>query len=175
MRTTSRLFRTVLVAAGLMAVSATAAQAMAMGPANVTDRDPAGFPAAGLMAVTATAAQAMAMGHANVTDRDPLGFPAAGLMAVSATAADGFTAAHHQLPVVSRSPGGPVVLHKSGFVLGHQLQTAPPVIAQPVSAQSTDNSFDWTAAALGAFVASLLLILAAVAATIVRPRQTVQL
>ena len=161
MRTTSRLFRTVLVAAGLMAVSATAAQAMAMGPANVTDRDPLGF-----------------------------------------------TAAHHQLPVVSHSPSGPVVLHK----FGHQLsfaaarpmavavdspsnqtappviaqpmaaavdsptnQTAPLVIAQPVSAQSADNSFDWTAAALGAFVASLLLILAAVAATIVRPRETVQL
>ena len=74
MRTTSRLFRTVLVAAGLMAVSATAAQAMPLGPANVTDRDPLGF-----------------------------------------------TAAHHQLPVVSHSPGGPVVLHRSGFVLGHQL------------------------------------------------------
>ena len=145
MRTTSRLLRTVLVAAGLMAVSATAAQAMAMGPANVTDRDPLGF-----------------------------------------------TAAHHQLPVVTHSPGGPVVLHKSGFVLGHQLsfaapqpmaaaadsptnQTAPLVIAQPVSAQSADNGFDWTAAAVGALVASLLLILAAVAATIVRPRQTVQL
>jgi hypothetical protein len=142
MRTTSRLFRTVLVAAGLMAVSATAAQAMPSGPANVTDRDPLGF-----------------------------------------------TAAHHQLPVVSHSPGGPVVLHRSGFVLGHQLsfaapqpmaaavdsptnQTAPLVIAQPVSAQSADG-FDWTAAALGAFVASLLLILAA--ATVVRPRQTVRL
>jgi hypothetical protein len=143
MRTTSRLFRTILVAAGLMAVSATAAQAMPSGPANVTDRDPLGF-----------------------------------------------TAAHHQLPVVSHSSGGPVVLHRSGFVLGHQLnsapaqpmaagadsptnQTAPPVIVQPVSAQSADNGFDWTAAAVGAFVASLLLILAA--ATVVRPRQTVRL
>ena len=145
MRTTSRLFRTVLVAAGLMAVSATAAQAMPQGPANVADRDPLGF-----------------------------------------------TAAHHQLPVVSHSPGGPVVLHKSGFVLGHQLsfaapqpmaaaadsptnQTAPPVIAQPVSAQSADSGFDWADAAIGALVASVALTLAAVAATIVRPRQTVQL
>src|SRR5690242_5548100 len=84
MRTTSRLFRIVLVAAGLMAVSATAAQAMALGPANVTDRDPLGF-----------------------------------------------TAAHHQLPVVSHSSGGPVILHRSGFVLGHQLQTAPPAVASP--------------------------------------------
>jgi hypothetical protein len=128
MHTTSRLFRIVLVAAGLMAVSATAAQAMALGPANVTDRDPLGF-----------------------------------------------TAAHHQLPVVSQSPGGPVVRHRSGFVLGHQLQTAPPVIAQPVSVQSADNGFDWADAAIGALVASVVLILAAVAATIVRPRQTVQL
>jgi hypothetical protein len=127
MRTTSRLFRTVVVAAGLMAVSATAAQALPLGPANVTDRDPLGF-----------------------------------------------TAAHHQLPVVSHSPGGPVVLHRSGFVLGHQLQTAPPVTAQPVAAQSVDNGFDWADAAIGALVASVVLILAAVAATIVRPRQTVQ-
>src|SRR6185503_5434640 len=70
--------------------------------------------------------------------------------------------------------GGPVVLHRSGFVLGHQLQTAPPVVAQPVSAQSADNGFDWADAAIGALVASVVLILAAVAATHVRPRQTVQ-
>ena len=128
MRTTSRLLRTVLVAAGLMAVSATAVQAMALSPANVTDRDPLGF-----------------------------------------------TAAHHQLPVASHISGGPVVLHRSGFVLGHQLQTAPPAIAQPVSAQSADTGFDWADAAIGALVASVVLILAAVAATHVRPRETVQL
>jgi hypothetical protein len=128
MRTTSRLFRTVVVAAGLMAVSATAAQALPLGPANVSDRDPLGF-----------------------------------------------AAAHHQLPVVSQSSGGPVVLHRSGFVLGHQLQTAPPVIAQPVAARSVDNGFDWADAAIGALVASVVLILAAVAATVVRPRQTLQL
>ena len=145
MPTTSRLFRTILVAAGLMSVSATAAQAMPPGPANVTDRDPLGF-----------------------------------------------TAAHHLLPVVAHAPAGPVVLHRSGFVLGHQLSfaapepmasaadsptnpTAPPVIAQPVSVQSADTGFDWADAAIGALVASAVLILAAVAATIVRPRQTVQL
>jgi hypothetical protein len=128
MRTTSRLFRTVVVAAGLMAVSATAAQALPSGPANVSDRDPLGF-----------------------------------------------AAAHHQLPIVSQSSGGPVVLHRSGFVLGHQLQTAPPVIAQPVAARSVDNGFDWADAAIGALVASVVLILAAVGATVVRPRQTLQL
>jgi hypothetical protein len=42
--------------------------------------------------------------------------------------------------------------------------------------QSADNGFDWADAAIGALVASVVLILAAaVAATIVRPRQTVQL
>ncbi len=127
MCTTSRLLRTMLVAAALMAVTATAAQAIALGPANVTDRDPLGF-----------------------------------------------TAAHHQLPVVPHSPGGPVVLHKPGFVLGHQLNVAPARPMAPASA-SADDGFDWTAAAVGAFVASLVLILAAVAATVVRPRQTVQL
>jgi hypothetical protein len=127
MRTTSRLFRVVLVAAGMTAVSATAAQAMPSGPSTITDRDPLGF-----------------------------------------------TAAHHQLPVVSHMSGGPVVLHRSGFVVGHQVQTAPPVVAQPVSVQSADNGFDWADAAIGALVASVVLILAAVAATIVRPRQTVQ-
>ena len=60
-------------------------------------------------------------------------------------------------------------------MLGHQLHTAPPVVTQPVSVQSADNGFDWADAAIGALVASVVLILAAVAATIVRPRQTVQL
>ena len=149
MRTTSRLFRTVLVAAGLLAISASAAQAM---PTRAST---------------------------DIGGNNP-GFAATG---------------HPGGPSLSRSGfshvGGPVVLHKSGFVLGHQLnfapaqpmtaavdsptnQTAPLVIAQPVSAQSADN-FDWTDAAVGAFVASLLLILAAMAATIVRPRQTLQL
>ena len=64
----------------------------------------------------------------------------------------------------------PAAFHASGFV--RQLNVAP---AQPVSVQSADNGFDWTDAAIGALVASVVLILAAVAATIVRPRQTVQL
>ena len=149
MRTTSRLFRTVLVAAGLLAISASAAQAMPTRQSTDVGKNP--------------------------------GFAATG---------------HPGGPSLNRSGfgygGGPMVLHTSGFVLGHQLhsapaqpmaaaadsptnQTAPLVIAQPVSAQSADNGFDWGDAAIGALVASVLLILAAVAATIVRPRQTVHL
>ena len=149
MRTTSRLFRTVLVAAGLLAISASAAQAMPTRASTDIGGNNPGF---------------VATGHPGGPSLNRSGFSYV---------------------------GGPVVLHKSGFVLGHQLnfapaqpmtaavdsptnQTAPLVIAQPVSAQSADN-FDWTDAAVGAFVASLLLILAAMAATIVRPRQTLQL
>ena len=71
-----------------------------------------------------------------------------------------------------------MVLHRSGFgpcSATSLATTAPPVVAQPVSAQSADNGFDWADAAIGALVASVVLILAAVAATHVRPRQTVQL
>jgi hypothetical protein len=149
MRTTSRLFRTVLVAAGLLAISASAAQAMPTRQSNDVGKYP--------------------------------GFAATG---------------HPGGPSLNRSGfghvGGPLALHSPGFVLGHQLnlvpaqpmagavdsptnQTAPPVIAQPVSVQSADNGFDWADAAIGALVASVVLILAAVAATIVRPRQTVHL
>ena len=149
MRTTSRLFRTVLVAAGLLAISASAAQAMPTRQSTDVGKNP-GF---------------AATGHPGGPSLNRAGF--------------GYG-------------GGPLVFHKSGFVLGHQLsfaapqpmaaavdsptnQTAPLVIAQPVSAQSADNGFDWADAAIGALVASVLLILAAVAATVVRPRQTVHL
>jgi hypothetical protein len=148
MRTTSRLIRIVLVAAGLLAISASAAQAMPTRSSTDVGKSP-GF---------------AAKGHPGGPSLNRSGF--------------GY--------------GGPVVLHSSGFVLGHQLnvvpaqpmsgavdsptnQTAPPVVAQPVSVQSADNGFDWADAAIGALVASVVLILAAVAATIVRPRQTVQL
>jgi hypothetical protein len=149
MRTTSRLFRTVLVAAGLLAISVAAAQAMPTRPSTDVGKN-SGF---------------AATGHPGGPSLNRAGF--------------GYG-------------GGPLVFHKSGFVLGHQLsfaapqpmaaavdsptnQTAPLVIAQPVSAQSADNGFDWADAAIGALVASVLLILAAVAATVVRPRQTVHL
>ena len=148
MRATSRLIRTVLLAAGLLAISASAAQAMPTRSSTDVGKSP--------------------------------GFAATG---------------HPGGPSVNRSGfgrGGPVVLHSPGFVVAHQLhlvpaqpmsaavdsptnQTAPPVVAQPVSVQSADNGFDWADAAIGALVASVVLILAAVAATIVRPRQTVQL
>jgi hypothetical protein len=162
MRTTSRMLRTVLVAAGLMAVSATAAQAMAMGPANAPEHDPLGAYMAAhhqLPVVPHSPSGRVVLhkyGH-------QLSFAAARPMAVAVDSPTNRTA-----PPVIAQPMAAAVDSPTN-------QTAPPVIAQPVAAQSADTSFDWTAAALGAFVASLLLIVAALAATVVRPRQTVQL
>jgi len=180
MRTTSRLIRTVLVAAGLLAISASVAHAMPSQAYKALNRSGVG-----------NGGRLMVANDAH----DPLG----AAMAV-----------RHHLRVMSHSAGGPVVVyHGRSFVLGHQLNFVPaqpmaaaadsptdqvisqPVpaafhasgfvrqlnvaLAQPVSVETADNGFDWADAAIGALVASVVLILAAVAATIVRPRQTVQL
>ena len=161
MRTTSRLFRTVLVAAGLMAVSATAAQAMPKGPANSLNMIHSAYMAAHHQLSVASHSPSGPVvlhkyGH-------QLSFATPQPMAVAVDSPNNRTA-----PPVIAQPMAAAVDSPTN-------QTAPTVIAQPVAAQSADNSFDWTAAALGAFVASLLLIVAALAATVVRPRQTVQL
>ena len=139
MRTTSRLVRIVLVAAGLLAISASAAQAMPT--RQSTD-----------------ATDSAAVAAANRT----------------------------------------IVFHRTGFLLDNKLpvqgvktvsvmqpaadsptdQTVPLVISQPVPAVTTvsaNSGFDWTDAGIGAAVAALLLILAGIAATRVRPRQTAAL
>src|SRR6478752_1777832 len=94
MRTTSRLVRTILLAAGLMALSATAAQAKPTGPVNAPQHDPAGA----------------------------------------------YLAAHHQLPFELRSSGSPVVLHRSGFVVGHKLSFAAPQPMSPAVDSPTDQT-----------------------------------
>src|SRR6476659_3555473 len=139
MRTTSRLVRIVLVAAGLLAISASAAQAMPTRQSN-------------------DATDSAAAAAANRT----------------------------------------IVFHRTGFLLDNKLpvqgvrtgsvmqpaadsptdQTVPLVISQPVPAVTTvsaSSGFDWTDAGIGAAVAALLLILAGLAATRVRPRQTAAL
>jgi len=130
MRTASRLIRIVLVVAGLLAISASVAQAMPTRPSTDVSKN--------------------------------LGFAATGHPGGPSLNRSG------QLNVVAAQP-------MSAAVDSPTNQTAPPVVAQPVSVQSADTSFDWADAAIGALVASVVLILAAVAATIVRPRQTVQL
>ena len=96
MRATSRLFRTVLVAAGLLAISASAAQAMPSQAYKALNRS--GIGNNGRLVVANDA-------------HDPLG----AAMAVQ-----------HHLRVMSHSAGGPVVVyHGRSFVLGHQLNFVP--------------------------------------------------
>jgi hypothetical protein len=147
MRTTSRLFRTVLVAAGLLAISASAAQAMPTGLANAPEHDPLGA----AKAVQVLHRSGFVLGH-------QLSFAAAQPMAA---AADSPT---NQVPVsvMQAAADSPTD------------QTTPLVINQPVPAVTTvsaNNGFGWTDAGIGAAVAALLLILAGFAATRVRPRQ----
>src|SRR3954453_3027556 len=157
MRTTSRLFGTVLVAAGLLAISASAAQAMP--------------PLRAATDATDSAAKFAATGHPGGPSLNRSGFGYA---------------------------GGSIVFHRTGFLLDNKLpilnvkavpvmqasadsptnQTVPLVISQPVPALTTvsaSSGFDWADAGIGAAVAALLLILAAFAATRVRPRQTAAL
>src|SRR3954467_11482362 len=99
MRTTSRLFGTVLVAAGLLAISASAAQAMP--------------PLRAATDATDSAARFAATGHPGGPSLNHSGFGYA---------------------------DGSVLLHKSGFVLGHQLNVAP---VQPMTA-AVDSPTDQT-------------------------------
>ena len=148
MRATSRLIRTVLVAAGLLAISASAAQAM---PTRQSSD---------------TSPQAMATVPANAPEHDPLG----AAKAVQAVHTSSFVLGH-QLTFVPAQP-------MTAAVDSPTDQTAPLVINQPVPVVTTvsaSSGFGWTDAGIGAAVAALLLILAGFAATRVRPRQTATL
>ena len=152
MRTTSRLFRTVLVAAGLLAISASAAQAMPIRQStDATDR----------RVRLPTADRVHRTGSCSTTS-SRLSVAAVSVMQ---TAADSPT---NQVPVsvMQAAADSPTD------------QTVPLVISQPVPAVTTvsaSSGFDWTDAGIGAAVAALLLILAGFAATRVRPRQTAAL
>jgi len=154
MRTTSRLIRTILVAAGLLAISASAAQAMPLRQSN----DATGSAAA-------AAANRTIVFHRTgflLDNKLPILVKDVSVMQ---PAADSPT---NQTPVSVMQPA----------VDSPTDQTVPLVISQPVPAVTTvsaSSGFDWTDAAIGAAVAALLLILAGFAATRVRPRQTATL
>lgn len=154
MRTTSRLIRTVLVAAGLLAISASAAQAMPTRQSNdATD------------SAAVSAANRTIVFHRTGFLLDNR-LPVLGVKAVPVmqAAADSPT---NQVPVsvMQTAADSPTD------------QTVPLVISQPVPAVTTvsaSSGFDWADAGIGAAVAALL-ILAGFAATRVRPRQTAAL
>jgi hypothetical protein len=154
MRTTSRLFRTVLVAGGLLAISASAAQAMPLRQSTDTTDS----------AAVAAANHAIVFHRTGFLLDNKLPLQGVKTASVMQAAADSPT---NQVPVsvmqaAADSPND---------------QTVPLVISQPVPAVTTvpaSSGFDWNDAGIGAAVAALL-ILAGFAATRVRPRQTAAL
>src|SRR4051794_485760 len=160
MRTTSRLFRTVLVAAGLLAISASAAQAMPPLRAATDATD-----------ATDSAAGFAAMGHPGGPSLNRSGFGYAnGSIVFHRT---GFLL-DNKLPILNVKAVS--VMHPAAD--SPTDQTVPLVISQPVPAVTTvsaSSGFDWAAAGIGAAAAALLLILAGFAATRVRPRHAAAL
>src|SRR4051794_11345851 len=157
MRTTSRLFRTVLVAAGLLAISASAAQAMP--------------PLRAATDATDSAAGFAAMGHPGGPSLNRSGFGYAnGSIVFHRT---GFLL-DNKLPILNVK----AVSVMQPAADSPTDQTVPLVISQPspaVTTVSASSGFDWAAAGIGAAAAALLLILAGFAATRVRPRHAAAL
>jgi len=155
MRTTSRLFRTVLVAAGLLAVSASAAQAMPT--RQSTD-----------------ATDSAAVSAANRT----IVFHRTGFLLDNKLPVQGITGASvMQAAADSPTNQAPVSIMQPAADSPTD-QTVPLVISQPVPVVTTvsaSSGFDWIDAGIGAAVAALLLIMAGFAATRVRPRHAAAL
>jgi hypothetical protein len=172
MRTTSRLFGTVLVAAGLLAISASAAQAMPplRWSTDATD-SAAGFATGHPGGPSLNRSGYAYAGGSIVFHRT--GFlldnklPIQNIKAVSVMQASVDSPTNQALVSVMQSAAD-----------SPTDQTVPLVISQPVPAVTTvsaSSGFDWADAGIGAAVAALLLIMTGFAATRVRPRQAATL
>src|SRR3954447_8667512 len=171
MRTTSRLFRTVLVAAGLLAVSASAAQAMpTLQSTDATD------------SAAVSAANRTIVFHRTGFLLDNK-LPVQGITGASVmqAAADSPT---NQAPVSTMPPAPASPTNQAPVSIMQPAadsptdQTVPLVISQPVPVVTTvsaSSGFDWIDAGIGAVAAALLLIMAGFAATRVRPRHAAAL
>ena len=155
MRTTSRLVRIVLVAAGLLAISASAAQAMPTRQSN-----------------DATDSAAAAAANRTIV------FHRTGFLLDNKVPVQGVRTVSVMQPAADSPTNQALVSVMQPAADSPTDQTVPLVISQPVPAVTTvsaSSGFDWTDAGIGAAVAALLLILAGFAATRVRPRQTAAL
>jgi hypothetical protein len=171
MRTTSRLVRTVLVAAGLLAISASAAQAMpTRQSSDATDS-----------AAVAAANRTIVFHRTGFLLDNKLPLPGVRTTSVMQSAADSPTdqALVSVMQPTADSPTDQALVSVMQPTADSPTdQTVPLVISQPVPAVTTvsaSSGFDWADAGIGAAVAALLLILAGFAATRVRPRQTAAL
>src|SRR3954447_10499106 len=148
MRTTSRLFRAVLVAAGLLAVSASAAQAMP--------------PLRAATDATDSAAGFAATGHPGGPSLNR-----SGVMSTAVPVDPTFgQLGYHRVY-------GPQALYKyDAAARVSNAQQVPIVVthAVPQPINVADSGFNWAAGMLGAGIATLVLLLAAVTASRIRPQ-----
>jgi hypothetical protein len=164
MRTTSRLFRTVLVAAGLLAISASAAQAMP--------------PLRAATDATDSAAGFAATGHPGGPSLNRSGVVMSPAVPVDPTFGQ---LGYHRVY-------GPQALYKydaaakgssvmSPAVDPPNAQQVPIVATQavPQPINVADSGFNWTAGILGAGIATLVLLLTAITASRIRPRRVAHL
>ena len=141
-RTTTRMIRVFVVAAGILALSASAAQARPIGLVGV-----------------------------GVADNGQI--------------ASGVSQSYHtfyrpaaSVTVMSPAVDSPNAQAAQGSVMGAAVdspgnQSGPTVISAPTV--KTTNGFDWTASLIGAAFAAMVLLLAAITASRIRPRRVAQL
>jgi hypothetical protein len=141
-----QLISTVAAAAAVLAFSASAAQAGPIG-LGFTDH-----------------AQSQSAGKGYSGTYRPIQSKAAGAQIMS-PAVD--SASAQQLPVASNI--------MSPAVDPANAQQVPVVVTQAQPVAATDSGFNWTAAILGAAIASVVLLLAGATASRIRPRRVAQL
>ena len=161
MRTTSRLFRSVLVAAGLLAISASAAQAMPTRPSTDVGKNP-GFAVTGHPGGPSLNRNLIGVGYT--------GQSAANVSNVYQGFYGGQALYKHDAAVKISSVMSPAVDPPNA-------QQVPIVVTQavPQPVNVADSGFNWTAGMLGAGIATLVLLMAAITASRIRPHRVAQL
>jgi hypothetical protein len=160
MRTTSRLFRSVLVAAGLLAISASAAQAMPTRPSTDVGKNP-GFAVTGHPGGPSLNRNLIGVGYT--------GQSAANVSNVYQGFYGGQALYKHDAAAKISSVMSPAVDPPNA-------QQVPIVVTQavPQPVNVADSGFNWTAGMLGAGIATLVLLLAAITASRIRPHRVAQ-
>jgi hypothetical protein len=160
MRTTSRLFCSVLVAAGLLAISAAAAQAMPTRPSTDVGKNP-GFSVTGHPGGPSLNRNLIGVGYT--------GQSAANVSNVYQGFYGGQALYKHDAAAKISSVMSPAVDPPNA-------QQVPIVVTQavPQPVNVADSGFNWTAGMLGAGIATLVLLLAAITASRIRPHRVAQ-
>jgi hypothetical protein len=160
MRTTSRLFCSVLVAAGLLAISAAAAQAMPTRPSTDVGKNP-GFAVTGHPGGPSLNRNLIGVGYT--------GQSAANVSNVYQGFYGGQALYKHDAAAKISSVMSPAVDPPNA-------QQVPIVVTQavPQPVNVADSGFNWTAGMLGAGIATLVLLLAAITASRIRPHRVAQ-